>query len=568
VKELIDILGDAFDIEKEWNNLLMAITNATRTEFTGNHPSYRGFVSGQEKLHGTGSLTYDYNQFLTFRVMLGYVEFSTWNQETFETIPSDDHFFEDNQSAKGKYAAKPRWSTPTYKAYYLAISQIDQILFHFGELSYQDILGSTDFNTNFTIMTYKDMGDPIAIQAAAILDVMNEAWYKFRYEMRRAKPRGRGYNYDAMISRMMEMIPDSSISEFGKLQKVMELLDSSANEIYTFPVSDDGKTVMMPGNQLNYDIPNGISKESMLWWEIMMNCGKYLSDMLGIAPLREGDPGQSRDSMSNQFKALEYSQSATGYIPRMLNYLFQQMAVKSNFFAQDIVNYKKYNTVAYEFLEEAVGEETLNRLANGGKIAPHRFGIFVESLNPSASRTQLEQVLMAAIQNKTVTTAQYILIRNIKSPIKAFQTFAYFEQRNQKMAQKAQAQAAQQQMQQQQQQMQMQMQLEKMKIDGMLMGKKMDADSNVQAHLINQQGGITKTAMKVDADKENIYHEAQADFMREQASLSAGQPGQQPPPAMPQTNPALAAGLEQAQQGPGMDPGGPGRGAPPPPPGQ
>ena len=537
IKELLDILGNKFDMEAEFDNLLLAITNTMNLEFTDVKPSYRGFVTGTNKLTTRNGAEYDYNQFMSFKVTLGYIEFSSQNQETFDKVTQDGAFFEDNQSTTGKYAEKARWETPTYKAYYLAISQVDQILFDYGELNYQDILGASDFNMNFTIVTYKDVGDPIAIQAAQIIDMVNEAWYKFRYELRRAKPRGRGWNYDSMVSTLMDLIPDTNISSFNKLQKVMEMLDSSSNEIYSFPTID-GKQTMVPGNQLNYDIPNGMSEQSMLWWKIMMDGIQYISDMIGVSPLREGDPGHPRDSMNNQFKALEYSQSATYYVPDMLTYVYQQLAVKTNFYVQDIITYKSYNTVAYKFLEDAIGEETLDKLAGLGKTGMHRFGIFVESLNQGPLRQKLEAVLFEAVKNKTITTAEYLMINDIKSAKKAFLTFAYFEQRNKKLAEKSAQQAQQAQQQHEIQIQQLQIQMKKMEIDGMLQGKKMDADATMQAHIINQQGGIAKTAMKVNADKENIYHQVNADLMAEQKTLNdTGQTTAPPPPSpmrMPQ----------------------------------
>ena len=546
IKELLDILGNKFDMEKEFNNLLLAITNTMNIEFTGIKPSYRGFVSGTERVSGKNNATYDYDQFMSFKVTLGYIEYSSQNQETYGEVTQEAGFYENNQSTSGKYPAKARWETPTYKAYYLAISQVDQILFDYGELNYQDILGASDWISNFTIVTYKDIGDSLAIQSAQIIDMINEAWYKFRYELRRAKPRGRGWNYDSMISSLMEMIPDTNISSFNKLQKVMEMLDSSANEIYTWPIGKDGKQVLLPGNQLNYDIPNGMSKESMVWWEIMMNGVQYLSDMIGIAPLREGDPGNARDSMNNQFKALEYSQSATYYIPDMLTYMFQQLSVKGAYYAQDIILYKEYNSIAYKFLEDAVGDETLDKLAKLGKTGLHRFGIFIESLNQAPLRQKMDAIMADAIKTKAITTAQYLLINDIKSTKKAFLTFAYFEQRNIKIAQQQQAQQAQQQQQAQQMQMQMQMALEQKKIDAMLLGKKIDGNSGIQEHLINQEGGITKTKMKIQGDIEQLYHAALADFMAQQRTLSQSPSAPVPMVAPPVQTPGQGPALDQS----------------------
>lgn len=514
IKQLLDRIGNKFDMDQQFNNILLAITYASRIEFTGIAPSYRGFVNGSEKLSGRNDLSYNYDQFLAFKINVGYIEFTTQNQETFGDVLTSADFYQNNQSPDGKYPANARWQTPTYKSYYLAVSQVDQVLFDFGEASYQDILGSCDFNVNFSIVTYKEPGDPIAIQAIPLLDIMHEAWYKWRYEVRRAKPRGRGYNYDSIISTVMNMIPDTTMSDFNKMQKALELLDSSSNEIYQFPIVE-GKAVMIPGNQINYDIPNGLNKESMLWWEIFMSAGKYLSDMIGWAPLREGDPGPARDSMNNQFKALEYSQAATFYVGAGLTYVYQQLSVKSNFYAQDIITYKDYNTLAYQWLQNAIGEERLEKLKKLGKVAQHRFGIFIESLNLAPLKQELQPMLFEAVKNGKIDVAQYLLIRDEKSIKKAYQTFAYFEQRNKKVADQSAQQLAQQQHEQQMQLQQLAFNSQKMQGDYMLAGKRIDAQAGQNEHITNQLGGLAKTKLKLEGDRDEIYHQLKADVLKE-----------------------------------------------------
>ena len=535
IKEMLDILGNKIDIEKEWSNILQAITNCSRIEFTGITPSYRGFVGGQDKLTNKTGLNYTWNDFMALRVSLGYIEWVSQNEETFGDIITDNAYYENNQSTAGKYPTKAKWQTPTYKAYYLAISAFDQVMFDFGKVSFQDIEGSTDFNVNFTIVTYKEIGDPIAIIAAPFIDIMNEAWYKFRYELRRAKPRGRGWNYDSVISSMMNMIGDTNISEFNKLEKVISLLDSSANEIYNFPVIE-GETKMIPGNQLNYDIPNGLSENTLMWWKVIMDVGQYLSSLVGFAPLREGDPGNPRDSMNNQFKALEYSQASTYYIPDMITYMYQQLSVKASFYAQDIILYKNYNSLAYKALEDAVGDDTLDKIEKVGKTALHRFGIFIESLNQSALRQELKASLFEAVKNKTITIGQQLLIEDIKSPKLGFLTFAFFEQRNQKIAEKAQQQQAQQQQQGAISMEQMRQKTEMIKGDYSVMVAKIQAEAQEKNHVINQQGGLAKQAMKNQADSEGIVQQAMANMaeLEHESNITSSQPTPNiPQPAPP-----------------------------------
>jgi len=227
----------------------------------------------------------------------------------------------------------------------------------------------------------------------------------------------------------------------------------------------------------------------------------------------------------------------------------QQLAVKTNFYVQDIVTYKDYNTVSYKALEDALGEETLNKLEGLGKTAPHRFGIFVESLNQGPLRQKLDAILFEAVKNKSITTAEYLLINDIKSVKKAIVTFAYFEQRNRKLAEQSQQQAAQQQQQAQQQNMQMQMAIEQKKIDAMILGKQIDANAGQQEHLTNQIGGITKTKMKIEGDIQQLYHGAMADFLAQQQKLNATPSAVTPPPPPPMPQQAPPGNIPQQAPG-------------------
>lgn len=557
VKEMLDVIGNKFDFEQQWDNLIMAISATNGVEFTGVKPAYRGLAAG-DKFEGKDGTRYGLDDFMSFKVTLGYIEFNSQNNQVYGGVSQDSKsYYEDNQTTLGKYAKKAKWETPTYKAYYLAVTDTEQVLFDFGMVPYQDIEGATDMGTNFSILTWKEIGEPIAIIAAPFLDIMNEAWYKFRYELRRAKPRGRGWNYDAMISNLMNLIPDNNISAFGKLQKVMEMLDSSSNEVWTWPIGPDGKAIAVPGNQLNYDIPGGLTKETLSWWQILIDVGQYLSSLIGISDLRQGDAGSPRDSMNNQFKALEYSQAATYYVPDTLTNLLQQLAIRTGFYVQDIVNYKEYNTMAYKWLLDGVGEEKLNKIAKMGRTAMHRFGIFVESINQTQMRQKLDALMFEAVKNKTLSTAEYLLIQDIKSTKQAFLTFAFFEQRNMRLQQQQQMQIAQQQQEAQMQLKKMEMQIEMLKQQGGIAQENIKANAQIQHALINQQGGLAKTKLKVTADQEQVYHEAQAELYKQQQTMNeTGQTTFPAPKAQPmpmQQQQPMQPGAMGVEQQPGLN---------------
>jgi len=549
VRQMIDMIGNSFDIEKEWNNLLVAISFTNGVEITGITTSYRNACTAGTgdtfAVMGRGGKSWGYNEFMDFKVTLGYVESDARIENYKSNTQNTPGTFHQNNQPEAKYQKTARYECPMYKAYYLAVSAVDQVLFNFGLMPYQDIEGYDDWSTRFSIITRKEIGDPIALVCRPFLDLINEAWYKFKYEIRRAKPRGTDYNYDSLVTIAMDMIPDTNMSKADKINKVIQMFSQSPDGVWTFPLID-GKPVMLTNNQLNIDKPNGLTPQALDWWKIVIDTWDKMMDMVGIAPLRQGDPGNPRDSMNNQFKALEYSEASTYYIPDMLTFCLQQLATTTIFYVQDIITYKSFDTLAYKFLVDAVGQDTIDRLEGLGKTALHRFGIFVESLNQVSLRQKLDAVLLEAVKTKSITTAEYALIQGIKSPMKAFKILAFYEQRNKKLAQKD---AMEMQKAQQENQMsleQARQKTETIRGDYMILGKQIDANATMQNHLINQKGSLTKQILKQNGDIENIYHQAAADIQSEQQNLnSTGKttPVPQPVAPMPQSsiNPLAAS---------------------------
>lgn len=57
------------------------------------------------------------------------------------------------------------------------------------------------------------------------------------------------YNYDSLVVLARDLYPDTE-GDFGKINKLIDFLDSKCNSIYTFP-QIDGKTVQLLPDQLN-----------------------------------------------------------------------------------------------------------------------------------------------------------------------------------------------------------------------------------------------------------------------------------------------------------------------------
>lgn len=400
-----------------------------------------------------------------------------------------------------------------------------QKLFNFGVVPYKDIEGYNDWDANWTILTYKEIGEAIAINCIPFIDLMNEAWYKWKFEIRRAKPPGVDYNYDSLLQIAEDVFIDSNISRADKLGKMISWLDGSSNSLWTWP-EINGQKVGITNSQLNIPRPNGLSPEVDRWQSIFINTWQQMLSFVGLdAPLRQGDPGGSRDSMNNQFKALEYSQNNTYYIPDGITYMTQQIATRSLLFVQDIIWFNDYDTMAYKSLVDAVGEECLAEISELGKKSIHRYGIFVESLNLAAQKARVQARIDLAIANGKISNAEALLIEEIKSPKQQAVTLAYFEQRRERLAQRnaMELQKANSEQMMAIEQTKQKTELMKGKIE--IQKEQIKADAMIQSHLISVRGGITKAEMKNAADSRQIYEQADANLKAQQSSVDqSGKP--------------------------------------------
>lgn len=572
VKEFLDIVGNSFDYEKQVGDLILSVFTASdgATDITGINPDWGGVGNNAGwYCQSKGGTKYSQNQFMQFKVLFGYMEWVSQEETDYgKTLSSkkgvkfnnkevkkkaakeapldnENTVFEDNQNPAGKkYQAKARYESPTYKAYYLATTSIDHIMFDFGKVSYQDIAGYNDFSSNFSIITYKEIGEPLALLGRQMIDLINECWFKWKCEIRRAKPRGTNYNYDSLMSIAQDLFADTEMTEGEKFTKIIEWRDKSANGVWKFPIGPDGKPLMMTAAQLDQDLPNGLTNEVMKYWEIMASTWDKFTDMtMGKADLRQGDSAGDRSSMNNEFKALEYSQNSTYYLPDMVTFMCRSLASRTAMIVQDIVNYKDYDTLAYKFLENMIGDEALDDIEAMGKFAMHRYGIFVESLNQSAKMMKLSNRLDFALQNGKITNAEALLVEEIKSPTLAYQSLAYYEQRTARIAQENAMQQQKAASDQAMQIEQMKQKTETIKGDYAVQVATIQANANTQGHIINQEGGIAKTAIKGHVDSQLITQQATEDLKQQQATLNnTGKTTAPPAPQAPPQGGGIAQG--------------------------
>jgi hypothetical protein len=324
------------------------------------------------------------------------------------------------------------------------------------------------------------------------------------------------------------------------IEKVMHMFEQSANKIYTIP-QINGQPVG-GGQPASIELQNGLSKSVMEFKQIIDWNFEMIYNTLGISPLRQAYAPQPRDVAKLQDKALEYSDKATGYIPRMMMKMLDNVGRRVMCTVQDIIKFKEINKVPYDFMVTALGSTTVEDIASLKDVPLHRYGIFIQSFNSFQERQEIKAMTAAAYTNKEISTEQYLLINNIRNPKKAAMILAYEKRRNERKQQELQAQQHQQAMELQQAKTQGEMQMKQMEGQLTLQNTQLEGEYKIKVALIEQQGKLQEMQMKPNNDVVKINAKTDGAIRQKEAEVNidaqkpmpgSGTPAPAPAPAPP-----------------------------------
>lgn len=443
VTDMIKLIGNDFDYERDMLLLLRAVNVSSKTTFTGvmkDSMLYFGNRDGE---------CCDYYKFLSLQVNVGYIEWKEVDASAYKyTIKNKAGQFGlrpttiwGAQNPKSTYTRDVRYYETTYKAYYLAFGDYNQQLYKYGKLSYQMTEGAEDEYSNYSICVVQEPGKSAVEVAMPWIDFIEKNFKKLEYMVIRAKPPGRLLNYESLYDIAMTLFPGKDPN--SAIDAVLKKFTESSNEMYTLPKINGQPTG--GGTQVNFDIPHGLSKSVMEFKELLeWAFGKILDD-LGISPMRSVYQPGERDGLGVQQSVNEYSIKATQYMHKMVTKVLMNLGKRTLSFTQDIIQFKDRSTVPYKFLEKALGSNTMDQLENMGNIQFHRYNIFVQGINTAADKQLQKQIAYQALQKGEIDYAQWLLINDISSPKKAMLVLAYEKLRKERVqAQQQQAQGQQQ----------------------------------------------------------------------------------------------------------------------------
>lgn len=571
VQEFLQMVGDEFNMETDMDILWNATTFSNGYEYTGVHINDR-WVCGPSSQNMAS-----FAQFMQFKVNVGYIEWKSNDKKTSVGTKKNKHgnpsFVEkaanhkERKNQKYDYKVYSNTDEITYKAVYLVLSSATQKIYQYGKLNYQsrgDMEGREDEYSNFSISCYKEIGKTAIEAVKRNIIQIEKAFAKLENAIMRALPPGHLYNYESLVQIAKGMFPDDNTQV--SIEKVMHMFEQSANKIYTIP-QINGQPVG-GGQPASIELQNGLSKSVMEFKQIIDWNFEMIYNTLGISPIRQAYAPQPRDVAKLQDKALEYSDKATGYIPRMLMKMLDNVGRRVMCTVQDIIKFKDINKVPYDFMVTALGNETVNDIASLKDVPLHRYGIFIQSFNSFQERQEIKAMTTAAYTMKEISPEQYLLINNIRNPKKAAMVLSYEKRRNERKQQELQKQQHEQAMQLENARSQGEMQVEQMKGQMTLQNTQLEGEYKVKVALIEQQGKLQEMQMKpaVDVAKINAKtegaiktKEAEANIEAQKPMEGSGIPAPAPtpipaPPPLPQAMPTPAP-MPEPNPAPGMMPG-------------
>lgn len=341
------------------------------------------------------------------------------------------------------------------------------------------IIGSEDEYSSFSIKHRKVSGPTAAEVAKPWIEIAQESFTKFRWMVRKAKPKGRSYNYESLVQMAKHMIKTGD--DKTKIQALINLFEEGINEIFTIPTKNG--QVVGGGNTGNHELPNGLDPTAITFQGIIDWAVGKIKDDLAISDIRDAYSQKQNDVYKLQEAADQSSRNATSYVGAMIDGIGRDEAKHALLTAQDIIEYRE--SKAYKYLLDLVGYGPVESLEGLQKVAMHRYATVVNNFSTFQQRQQIKKDTQDAFQQGQITYDVKLLVDSVDDFRKAAYILAFEKQRADKLKQQAEAQAQASQLQQAQ------------ALHGMKM-EEINADGNWKYRVVDRAGWWAWTANRDD----------------------------------------------------------------------
>lgn len=559
VRQWLGKVGNKFNWDKDWMQLLWAINYANDTKYTGfirggvtysaqnaqgvNFNASFANESEWAKFNSFPAANLDWSLAYTYKVFVGYIEFSSIDatatylkqRDNGELVPRpvDFNYFLGDSKETTEYDKESYYNEQMYKTYFLATSSTTQYIYNWGKVYYQQLYGAYDQFAKGTLMYYRLEGTSPVDISKFYIDFANLCAYRMKWVVYHAKPKKEQYIIPELIKvakSMQRLFPQNAQSKVPSIDNILTQLINWKRENFIdlrdFP-EVEGKPIptIYPQEGAREGIdPLALGLQAVEQW-----AEAQIAEKVGLNDLRLGAIQNTREGYKQGMQEMESSYNSTGYLFRCIEFMKEYTAHTVLNYSQDIVRFK--DSIPYQWLLKLMGEDEFENLKLLKDFAAHRYAIIIGDDNSMVQRKKVEQAADLALNARDgaagITLPEWGLVIGEEDWRKALKMLAYFQYKADK---KAHQQAMQLQQQQQQNAMQLKAmdgKLEQQKSTTILQGKQIDAKATVVAAQIaakskmdvkeiQEASNVPKQDAKTESAKQLIDAKANA---KQQESL-------------------------------------------------
>jgi hypothetical protein len=531
IRDFLDYVGNQFDWDRDWRQLLWAINFCNGQKYTGfirNGKEHHAFGWSPQTNAELGGGDYagsayqtnllEWNLAYNYKVFQGYIEWKSIDANSYKvsrdkgSVQSFTVPYNYKITDRSKYQVEHYYDEVTYCSTFLATSTTDQFLYGFGKLYHQRVEGQYDEYSNYSLSFYREEGISATEMAKPIIDLICAAFYKMCWAVYKAKPDSRQYQLEVLlkVSKSFDAVPaNASLNQAGgnlssRIMNLIQWQEENLIDIQAIPNDQKGAPAQLPNRNKKENglDPIAIAMQSVVEWGTA-----WLKQMIGINDLREGFSPDPKDGYKINAAATISSRNATGYVDRLIQYTIQNTVNTATQLAQDIIRFK--DSQPYAWLLRLIGDTSVKAIEQLDLFAAHRQGIFVMTYNSEIERQKIEVLANQALINKEITAEQSFLVMTIEDYEKAGYVLAYLKKKEQKRQQRIvqQQQQFEKQMAQATQQFQINFQREGKMLD--LKKAQITADAQVRVAELNSEGKVEVKKLTIDSEPTKIQAKTQ-----------------------------------------------------------
>lgn len=435
LRDFLGMVGNNFDMEKDWPDLIWAINGCNNTRFTGfqfadgNRDTWGAapdsVFGGFHKQFGCDkSVLLPISQIYRYNVLGVKVEWyapatvgtdylqdrNTGTMQptsiSFENYKGDEKMFKAYD-----FKSEIRWVA--YNAICLGFTLSTQKIYKWGEVYLQQPEGAYDEYSIGTLRYYRLPGITIGQVVQNYIDTANEAFFKVRWILAEAKPRAKQLVFNELIA-MARALQTEKGGLTAKDGKVNNNSTAMLEEVFNFMEEHVSYDIRFYPQVLGKDIPQiptlrspdeGIDPLTTALQLIEQWAESQIMDKIGLYDMMNANP---REGLGQQKMMNEMAKNQVGYIYRIFQYLKKDIATTLLCYTHDVIKYKQ--SMACKWLKVMLGDEKFEMLKNLGKYAPHRMGIFINDYYTQKRKEDIDKAAFAALEKMQITIPQYVEI--------------------------------------------------------------------------------------------------------------------------------------------------------------